>query len=56
MSENFPNDQIDLLLSSKNFDAADLILIAPKYSSASISRVDIVIDKIKNAQPRSQEE
>ena len=49
MSENFPNDQIDLLLSSKNFDAADLILIAPKYSSASISRVDIVIDKIKNS-------
>ncbi len=46
MRADFPNRQIDHLLQSENFQAADTILIGHAYTKRSVQRLDAFLDRL----------
>lgn len=42
---DFPQDQTKMLLQAKNYEAADIILVAPRYSNAGMARLPDIISQ-----------
>jgi len=52
LGDAFPENQVETLLASPNFEASDLVLIAPRYTEITMSRLGALIDAIGGAGKR----